>query len=792
MAARHPKSARAKRAHGESQLLGKKPRDPDQGIQHLVATMKKEMKARGSTGFHGLRRRFQIMDDDGSKSLSMGEFKKALSEFNMALTEADLRKLFDFFDADEGGTIDFEEFVQGVRDPLSPPRLQLVHRAFRILDKDMSGEVDAEEIKERYDASQHPEVTMGTKTELEVLIEFLDTFDVGGVKDGIVTRQEFVNYYANLGASIDNDDYFELMIRNAWHMSGGEGNCANSANMRVLVTNSKGEERRVEIQNDLGLKKDDIQGMYDRLKAQGVKDIKGLQGKQLVINVDASGKEMVSVAGKAAGGLNTNQLDPPKVQRAPTFQRRGTGESSLSLSGSNKNKGSLASKVKQQMQYAQAAAEQEDQEVIVGNTLLDVLRVQLLTRGTGGIIELQRKFVEMDTDGSKSLDYAEFKAAILKDKLAFSESQLQSLFKYFDADGSGSIDYDELLYGLRGQLPPKLLVLVHQIFDLLDKQGVDAIDPQDLIVHYDASRHPEVLTRSRTEEEVMKEFLDTFDVGGIEEGKITRDEFVRYYTNISASINDDDYFETILRNVWHIQGSVTAEAMAAYKSHMRSAAKGGGAAARSKESSIAAKLRNAQRIDAATLHNQQPPAVPQRPRSAAAVPSGTSAAYARRPSPRVQFDAPSPRLQYGYGGGGGGGVGGGAYGSVQVIAPSSSSGSRPQSAGPMGRGGLRNPPPSRSSSTSTSRPEPTYSYDAADGPETLTSDGEVNEEAIFKEAKDLQKRAITDYNNQLFDDALEKFQDVLEVMLMLHPESHPECVKAQKSITMTQRKLSQY
>ena len=53
--------------------------------------------------------------------------------------------------------------------------------------------------------------------------EFLDTFDVGGEVDGKVTEQEFVNYYTNLGVSIDNDDYFELMIRNAWRIAGGEG-----------------------------------------------------------------------------------------------------------------------------------------------------------------------------------------------------------------------------------------------------------------------------------------------------------------------------------------------------------------------------------------------------------------------------------------------------------------------------------------------------------------------------------------------------------------------------------------
>ena len=93
-------------------------------------------------------------------------------------------------------------------------------------------------------------------------------------------------------------------------------------------------------------------------------------------------------------------------------------------------------------------------------------------------------------------------------------------------------------------------MLVHQVFDLLDKEGIDSIDPPTLIAHFDASRHPEVLSRAKSAQDVQKEFLDTFDVGGELPGRITRAEFVRYYTNIRASYNDDDYFEVVLRKVW--------------------------------------------------------------------------------------------------------------------------------------------------------------------------------------------------------------------------------------------------
>jgi len=97
-----------------------------------------------------------------------------------------------------------------------------------------------------YDASKHPDVMSGKRTAQEVLREFLETFEVGGEVDGKVTWSEFLNYYANLGASIDSDDYFELMMRNSWRGSGGDGQAANSANRRVLVTAADGTERVVE------------------------------------------------------------------------------------------------------------------------------------------------------------------------------------------------------------------------------------------------------------------------------------------------------------------------------------------------------------------------------------------------------------------------------------------------------------------------------------------------------------------------------------------------------------------
>jgi hypothetical protein len=57
-------------------------------------------------------------------------------------------------------------------------------------------------------------------------VEFLETFETqldlmqGRDRDGRVTLEEFSEYYRNVSSSIDDDDYFVLVINNSWNVNG--------------------------------------------------------------------------------------------------------------------------------------------------------------------------------------------------------------------------------------------------------------------------------------------------------------------------------------------------------------------------------------------------------------------------------------------------------------------------------------------------------------------------------------------------------------------------------------------
>ena len=118
------------------------------------------------------------MDDNGSGTLDHYEFKKGIKDFRVGLEDKDIDTLFKAFDINNNGDIDFDEFIRVVVGPMNKFRTQLVLKAYDVIDKNQDGILDINDIKGVYDASKHPEVKSGKKTEDEVLVEFLETFEM--------------------------------------------------------------------------------------------------------------------------------------------------------------------------------------------------------------------------------------------------------------------------------------------------------------------------------------------------------------------------------------------------------------------------------------------------------------------------------------------------------------------------------------------------------------------------------------------------------------------------------------
>ncbi|VVD04093.1 unnamed protein product [Leptidea sinapis] len=144
--------------------------------------------SRGSGGIMGL----------ASKQLNKEEFVSGIKESGLDLNPDDTEELFHKFDVDNSGSISLDEFIARLRPPMSESRRAIVEQAFKKLDKTGDGVLTIDDIRKIY--------------------SFLANFEGEGSVDGTVTLEEFMNYYSAISVSIDNDCYFDLMMRQAYKL----------------------------------------------------------------------------------------------------------------------------------------------------------------------------------------------------------------------------------------------------------------------------------------------------------------------------------------------------------------------------------------------------------------------------------------------------------------------------------------------------------------------------------------------------------------------------------------------
>ena len=445
----------------------------------ILNIIRNKLAARGVRGITSIARNFRIADDDNSQSLDYNEFRKAAKDFRFGLNDDQIKKAFVAFDRSNNGTIDYDEFIRTIRGDMNEFRKKIVEQIFNILDVNQSGFIDLEDIKSKYNARYHPDVKNGKRTEDEVLLEFLETFEntynylCGTENDGKVTIEEFMEYYENVSMSIDDDNYFETLMNNAWRI----GDHTTGNNEKKGWSN-KNEGSEAKGNNEPSLR--------DNYKSR---------------------------FGDKRPGEFKNKNDNNKLNN-----------------NDNNN----------------------------GNPTIEKFREAIKKKGGRGIIGLARTFKIFDDNNNKSLDFNEFQKAVKDYAVDLSKNEIKELFDLFDRDGTGSIDYDEFLHQIRGEMNEKRKNIVLQAFDKLDLDKSGIVELNEIKSLYNVKNNKEVLSGKKTEEDIYGEFIETFETHhnikkGVRDKRVSREEFLEYYNNISMSIDDDDYFIEMIKNAWKLR-----------------------------------------------------------------------------------------------------------------------------------------------------------------------------------------------------------------------------------------------
>ena len=118
-------------------------------VCELIKQVRNECLKKGQGGIKHLGAIFRAMDCDFSKRLCFEEFKKGVKMFGLAITNEDLKLLFDAFDKDKNNHIDFAELVAKLRPSMPKSRSDVIQEAFDALDVIKDNEIKMDDLKSK-------------------------------------------------------------------------------------------------------------------------------------------------------------------------------------------------------------------------------------------------------------------------------------------------------------------------------------------------------------------------------------------------------------------------------------------------------------------------------------------------------------------------------------------------------------------------------------------------------------------------------------------------------------------
>jgi len=132
-------------------------------------------------------------------------------------------------------------------------------------------------------------------------------------------------------------------------------------------------------------------------------------------------------------------------------------------------------------------AHQKQNELLVGR-----FKQRLANRGAKGMLGLKRQFKILDTDGSGTLDFTEFRRALDDYRVGCTGSEADQLFAIFDRDRNGRISTEEFFAALLSELPSYRRNIIEQAFQQMDSNGDGTLQLEEVKVRFDPTRHPDV------------------------------------------------------------------------------------------------------------------------------------------------------------------------------------------------------------------------------------------------------------------------------------------------------------
>jgi len=192
-------------------------------------------------GIRGIRREMAAMDKNGTQLLERPEFVAGLRACGIEMSDLEMDEIFRHYDFNADLSVHYDEFLIGVRKPLSARRILHARKIFNTLDTNNNHVAYLADMANAYNAADTPLAQAGVPAE-SVLQDFLEVLDSKKTSsNGLITFAEFSEYYADVGNMMESDADFARMLQIEW----GVNDSALGSTELHIVSSKKALEPRV-------------------------------------------------------------------------------------------------------------------------------------------------------------------------------------------------------------------------------------------------------------------------------------------------------------------------------------------------------------------------------------------------------------------------------------------------------------------------------------------------------------------------------------------------------------------
>lgn len=188
------------------------------------------LKSRDLRGILYLHLEFINSCHDLSK-ITFNDFVNVLEIQHINLSNSDMKDLFNIFASKNNPNfLNFSAFIRNYKIQLNENKLTCVEQAFSNIDTSENDKVPLNLIKKKFKANNHPDVLNGIRKEEDIILEFLDCFNINyeilnldsknkneNSEQKYIDFEIFANFYEYVSFIYPDNNEFEKIVNSAWN-----------------------------------------------------------------------------------------------------------------------------------------------------------------------------------------------------------------------------------------------------------------------------------------------------------------------------------------------------------------------------------------------------------------------------------------------------------------------------------------------------------------------------------------------------------------------------------------------